>query len=130
MAQLRPSRPRFRGLRRYRLPGAPSVPIATFASSRGTLSCELRDRTVPAADRLGHPRHPPRRESSADQRLRAREIVDQLEALAAGGGVGDHPVANFVRAVAGARKRIGEKRGESRIFAVLEMLDAGVIEFL
>src|SRR5437899_2589066 len=112
------------------LPGAPSVPIATFASSRGTLSCELRDRTDGLPDRLGCPCHPPRRESSADQRLRAREIVDQLEALAAGGGVGDHPVADFVRAVAGARKRIGQERGEPRIFAILELLDAGVIEFL
>src|SRR6266446_4936397 len=112
------------------LPGAPSVPIATFASSRGTLSCELRDRTDGLPDRLGCPCHPPRRESSADQRLRAREIVDQLEALAAGGGVGDHPVADFVRAVAGARKRIGQERGEARILAILEVLDAGVIEFL
>src|SRR5246127_3350588 len=112
------------------LPGAPSVPIAKFASSRGTLSCELRNRTARLPDRLGRPRHPPRRESSADQRLRAREIVDQLEALAAGGGVGDHPVADFVRAVAGARKRIGQERGEPRILAVLEVLDAGVIEFL
>src|SRR6266446_5062594 len=99
------------------LPGAPSVPIATFASSRGTLSCELRDRTDGLPDRLGRPRHPPRRESSADQRLRAREI-------------GDHPVADFVRAVAGARKRIGQERGEARILAILEVLDAGVIEFL
>src|SRR6478735_7443249 len=50
--------------------------------------------------------------AGADERLRAREIVDQLESLAAGRGVGDDPVADFVRAVAGARKRLGEKRGE------------------
>src|SRR5262252_4869224 len=110
--------------------GAPSVPIATFASSRGTLSCELRDRTDRPPTGLGCRRYPPRRESGADQRLRAREIVDQLEALAARGRVGVHPVADFVRAVARARKRIGEERGEPRILAILEVLDAGVIELL
>src|SRR5262249_56257043 len=78
----------------------PSVPIATFASSRGTLSCELRDRTDRPPTGLGRRRYPPRRESGADQRLRAREIVDQLEALAAGGRVGDHPVPDFLPSLA------------------------------
>src|SRR4029077_9395781 len=66
----------------------------------------------------------------ADQRLRAREIVDQLESLAVGRGVGDDPVGDFVCAVAGARKRLGEKRGEPSVLAVGEVLDAGVIELL
>src|SRR5262245_22241775 len=73
---------------------------------------------------------PPRREAGADQRLRTWEIVDQLEALAAGGGVGDHPVADFVRAIAGARQRVGEKGGEAAVLAMPERLDAGVVEFL
>src|SRR5262249_58151121 len=76
------------------------------------------------------PGPPPRRESGADERLWAREIVDQLEALAAGRGVGDHPVADLMRAVAGARQRVGEERREPRILAVLEVLDAGVVELL
>src|SRR6516164_7697509 len=111
--------------------GAPSVPIATFASLwRHTFRVNFGGRTDRLPTGLGRRRHPPRRESGADQRLRAREIVDQLEALAAGGRVGDHPVADFVRAVASARKRIGEERGEPRIVAILEVLDAGVIELL
>src|ERR1700716_4383685 len=72
----------------------------------------------------------PRREAGADQRLRTREIVDQLEALAAGGGVGDDPVADLVRAVAGARQRVREELGEPSVLTVLEALDASVIELL
>src|SRR6516165_6974210 len=109
---------------------ARNVPIATFASPCGTLSHERRDQRQKRWRGLRAPGHPPRRESGADQRLRAREIVDQLEALAARGGVSDHPVADFVRAVAGARQRVGEERREPRILAILEVLDAGVIEFL
>src|SRR5262249_21521936 len=109
---------------------AGSVPFAAFASPCGTLSCERRNKSESACGRLRAPRHPPRRKSGADERLRAREIVDQLEALAAGRGVGDYPVTDFVRAVAGARQRIGEERREPRVLAVLEVLDAGVIELL
>src|SRR5262245_12010389 len=68
--------------------------------------------------------------AGAEERLWAREIVDQLESLAAGRGVGDDPVADFVRAVAGARKRLGEKRGEPSVLAIGEVPDAGVIELL
>ncbi len=73
---------------------------------------------------------PPRREARADQGLWAREIVDQLEACAARGGVGDHPVADLVRAIAGARQRLGEELCEPALLAVLEMGDAGMVERL
>ena len=36
--------------------------------------------------------------------------------------MGDHPVADFVRAVTGARKRISQERGEPRILAILESM--------
>ena len=38
----------------------------------------------------------------ADQRRRAREIIDQFKAGAASCGMRDYPVAYFVRAIAGA----------------------------
>src|SRR5262245_64997180 len=130
MARLRPSRPRFRVLRRYAMGRQvvsrlrPSQALA--AHFRASVAIIAR---APASG-LRASRHPPRRESGADERLRAREIVDQLEALAPRRGVGDHPVADFVRAVAGVRQRLGEERREPRILAVLEVLYAGVIELL
>src|SRR5439155_23679887 len=78
----------------------------------------------------GHARHPPRGETGADERLRAWEIVDQLEAFAARCGVGEDPVTDFVCTVAGTRKRLGKQRGKPRIFASGQLLDACVIELL
>src|ERR671931_532121 len=112
-----------------------SVSPSSPARPRGALAaepaCGLQDlRTAWLTELTTSSRDAPCCKACADERLRAREIVDQLESLAAGRGMGDHPVADFVRAVAGARKRLGEKRGEPCVLAIGEVPDAGVIELL
>src|SRR5262245_56231236 len=98
---------------------------------RPSPSCGLQDpRTAWLTEFTTSSRDAPCCKAGADERLRAREIVDQLESFAAGRGVGDDPVADFVRAVAGARKRLGEERGEPYVLAIGEVADAGVIELL
>src|SRR5262245_35850089 len=128
MARLRPSRPRFRVLRRYAMGRQVVSRLRSSQALAAHFRASVAIKARAPAGGLRAPRPPPRRKSGADERRRAREIVDQLEALAAGRGVGDYPVADFVRAVAGARQRLGEERSEPRVLAVLEVLDAGVIE--
>src|SRR3954453_11266237 len=55
----------------------------------------------------------PRREAGANERLRTGKVVDQFETLAARRGVGDHPVADLMRAIAGAGEGLREKRCQS-----------------
>src|SRR3954452_23986134 len=72
----------------------------------------------------------PRCEAGANERLRAGKVVDQFETLAARRRVGDHPVADLVRAISGAGEGLREKRCQPLLLPILEVLDAGVIELL